>query len=114
MVPADTATPDIAGAIAGSVTSKITITPGPLAALPYIATSLPPAAASTCSTAAWRLVLGFSLIALRACGVYSAVKQKSIGVSSLLAFLMVKRRHARRVCYGTQVNFMRPNHPRRL
>jgi hypothetical protein len=33
--PADTATPHIAGAMAGSGTSKITITPGPLLALPY-------------------------------------------------------------------------------
>ena len=40
-----------------------------LVALPYIATSLPPAAESSCSTAAWRSVLGFSLIAFRACGV---------------------------------------------
>jgi hypothetical protein len=28
-------------------------------------------------------VLGFSLIAFRACGVYSAVKQNSIGLPSL-------------------------------
>ena len=33
-----------------------------LVALPYIATSLPPAAESSCSTAAWRSVLGFSLM----------------------------------------------------
>src|SRR6266478_1679459 len=87
--PADTATPTIAGAIAGSGTSKITSAPGPLLALPYIATSLPPAAASTCSTAARRSVLGFSLIAFRACGVYSAVKQNSIGLPSLFIGLLV-------------------------
>src|ERR1043165_885917 len=80
--PADMATPLIAGPIAGSGTSKITITPGPLVALPYIETSVPPAALSTCSTAARRLVLGFSLIALRAGGVYSAVRQNSIGLPS--------------------------------
>src|SRR6516162_6974960 len=79
--PADTATPHIAGAMAGSGTSKITIAPGPLLALPYIATSFPPAAASNCSTAARRSVLGFSRIAFRACGVYSAVIQNSIGVT---------------------------------
>src|SRR6516165_6721557 len=83
MEPDDTATPHIAGAIAGSGTSKITIAPGPLLALPYMATSFPPAAPSNCSTAARRSVLGFSLIAFTACGVYSAVKQNSIDLPSL-------------------------------
>src|SRR5262245_51262986 len=41
MEPDDTATPTIAGAIAGAGTSKITIAPGLLAALPYIAMSFP-------------------------------------------------------------------------
>ena len=48
---------------------KITITPGPLAVRPVHGDEFSPAAESSCSTAALRLVLGFSLIAFRACGV---------------------------------------------
>jgi hypothetical protein len=58
----DAATPVIAPAATGSA-SKITIAPGPSAIVPYISTSLPPAAVTIFSTASRRLVFRFSRMA---------------------------------------------------
>jgi len=76
-VPAVTVRPEMAGAALGSGTSKITRTPGPSEATLYIETSFPPAASISLLAASWRLVVGFSKMALRARGVYCPVRQNA-------------------------------------
>ena len=70
MAPDATTTPHIAAAALGSGTSKIAIAPGPSAGVLYIDISLPPADLTSFFMASSRLVLVFSIMLLRACGVY--------------------------------------------
>jgi hypothetical protein len=77
--------PDIAAAalaLASGMSNMIN-TPGPSAAVLYIEISLPPAASISFLLASWRLAVGFSMMPLRASGVYCDVKQKCIAIPSL-------------------------------